>query len=53
MIKPLTMLKELDGKIDGYIQVIDEEVMECTRRLAKEEGIFGGFSAGANLAGAL
>jgi cysteine synthase A len=39
--------------IDGYLQVTDEEAIEVTRRLAKEEGIFAGFSSGANVAAAL
>lgn len=39
--------------IDGFLQVTDEEAIACARRLAREEGIFGGFSSGANLAGAL
>lgn len=39
--------------IDGYIQVSDEEAIGTARRLAKEEGIFGGFSSGANVAAAL
>lgn len=39
--------------IDGYVQVTDEEAMECSRRLAKEEGIFAGFSSGANIAAAI
>jgi len=39
--------------IDGYLQVTDEEAMEFTRRLAKEEGIFGGFSSGTNVAAAI
>ncbi len=39
--------------IDGFFQVSDEEAIEGARRLAREEGIFGGFSSGANLAGAL
>lgn len=38
--------------IDGYLQVTDEEAMEFARRLAKEEGIFAGFSSGANVAAA-
>ena len=38
--------------IDGYLQVTDEEAMEATRRLAKEEGIFAGFSSGTNVAAA-
>ena len=39
--------------IDGYLQVTDEEAMEVTQRLAKEEGIFGGFSSGTNVAAAM
>ena len=39
--------------IDGYLQVTDEEAMEFARRLAKEEGIFAGFSSGANVAAAM
>lgn len=39
--------------IDGYLQVTDEEAMEFTRRLAKEEGIFAGFSSGTNVAAAI
>jgi cysteine synthase A len=39
--------------VDGYLQVTDEEAMDVTRRLAREEGIFAGFSSGANVAAAL
>lgn len=39
--------------IDGFLQVRDEEAMEITRRLAKEEGIFAGFSSGANVFAAM
>lgn len=39
--------------IDGYLQVTDEEAMESARRLAKEEGIFAGFSSGANVFAAM
>lgn len=39
--------------VHSHLQVSDQEAMECARLLAREEGIFGGFSAGANLAGAL
>jgi len=39
--------------VDGYIQVSDDDAIEIARRLAKEEGIFAGFSAGANVAAAL
>ncbi|MFW9927674.1 MAG: PLP-dependent cysteine synthase family protein [Candidatus Thorarchaeota archaeon] len=40
-------------KVDGFIQVSNEEAMECARRLGKEESLFSGFSSGANLAGAI
>ena len=50
----MTDLLLLDKKnIDGYLQVTDEEAIEVARRLAKEEGIFAGFSSGANVAAAL
>jgi cysteine synthase A len=39
--------------VDGYLQVTDDEAMEMTRRLAKEEGIFAGFSSGTNVAAAM
>jgi cysteine synthase A len=39
--------------VDGFLAVSDEEAMEAAARLAREEGIFGGFSSGANLAAAL
>jgi len=39
--------------IDGYLQVTDEEAIEVTRRLAREEGIFAGFSSGTNVAAAM
>jgi len=39
--------------IDGYLQVTDEKAMEVARRLAKEEGIFAGFSSGTNVAAAI
>lgn len=42
-----------DEDIDGYLQVTDEDAMEMSRRLAKEEGIFAGFSSGANVAAAM
>jgi cysteine synthase A len=42
-----------NSHIDGYLQVSDEEAMNVARRLAKEEGIFGGFSSGANIAAAM
>ena len=39
--------------IDGYRQVTDAAALEMARRLAREEGIFAGFSSGANAAVAL
>ncbi len=39
--------------VDGCLQVSDADAIRMTRRLAKEEGIFAGYSAGANLAAAL
>lgn len=38
--------------IDGYLGVSDAEAVAMTRRLAREEGIFAGFTAGANVAAA-
>lgn len=39
--------------VDGYLQVSDTAAVEVARRLAREEGIFAGFSSGANVAAAL
>jgi cysteine synthase A len=39
--------------VDGYIQVSGDEAIAVARRLAKTEGIFAGFSSGANLAAAM
>lgn len=39
--------------IDGVVEVGDDEAMEMARRLAREEGIFVGISAGANVVGSL
>lgn len=39
--------------VTDYLQVTDNEAIEAARLLAGEEGIFGGFSSGANLAGAI
>lgn len=39
--------------VDGYLQVSDSEAIHYARRLASEEGIFGGFSSGANVAAAI
>jgi cysteine synthase A len=38
--------------VDEVIQITDEEAFEYARRLAKEEGIFGGISSGGNIAAA-
>jgi cysteine synthase A len=47
----LSLIEE--NHIDGYLQVTDQEATDIARRLAKEEGIFGGFSSGANVAAAI
>ena len=39
--------------VDGYLAVSGDEARAGARRLAREEGIFGGFSSGANVAAAL
>lgn len=39
--------------VDGFLQVTDDEAIAVARRLAKEEGIFAGFSAGTNVAAAM
>jgi cysteine synthase A len=39
-------------QVDEVILVTDEEAFEWARRLAKEEGIFGGISSGGNMAAA-
>lgn len=39
--------------IDGFLTVPDERAVEVARRLAREEGIFAGYSSGANVAAAL
>jgi cysteine synthase A len=38
--------------VDGTITVTDDEAIHATRRLARMEGIFAGFSAGANVVAA-
>jgi cysteine synthase A len=38
--------------VDEVIQVTDEEAFDWARRLAREEGIFGGISSGGNMAAA-
>ena len=39
--------------VSGYLQVTDDDAIAAARLLAAEEGIFGGFSSGANLAAAI
>lgn len=39
--------------IGGYLKVTDQQAIEMARRLAREEGIFAGFSSGANVAAAM
>ncbi|MCY4073767.1 MAG: cysteine synthase family protein [Chloroflexi bacterium] len=39
--------------VDGCLRVRDEEAARMSRRLAREEGLFAGYSSGANLAAAL
>ena len=47
-------LKFLDKvPVDGFIQVSGNEAEKTTKELAKYEGIFGGYSSGANVAAAL
>lgn len=48
---PLSLLD--DAKPDGMIEISDQEAVEVTHLLAKTEGIFAGFSSGANVAAAL
>lgn len=49
-----TDLPLLDGvELTGFIQVTGDDAREHARLLAREEGVFGGFSAGANLAAAV
>ena len=47
----LPMLNPLH--VDGYLQVSDRQAVDMARRLAREEGIFAGFSSGANVAAAI
>lgn len=39
--------------VDGYVQVNEEEAIRTARDLARKEGLFAGFSSGANVAAAL
>jgi cysteine synthase A len=40
-------------QIDGFLSVRDDEALRTARELARREGIFAGFSSGANVAAAL
>ncbi len=42
-----------EGLVDGYLAVSDEEAIKVARSMAKEEGIFAGFSGGANVAASM
>jgi cysteine synthase A len=47
-------LAQLEGAgIDGFVPVSSIDAIEFARRLASEEGIFAGYSTGANLAAAI
>jgi len=39
--------------IDGYVQISNDEARDTARKLAKFEGVFAGFSSGANVCAAL
>jgi cysteine synthase A len=56
MLPAISSISEGEGEsssIDGYLEVTDEQAIQAARDLAKFEGIFGGFSAGANVAAAV
>ena len=42
-----------DTPVDGHVQISGQTARQVTRDLATKEGIFGGFSGGANVAAAL
>ncbi|HTX55176.1 MAG TPA: cysteine synthase family protein [Candidatus Baltobacteraceae bacterium] len=49
----MTSLPLVDAAhVDGYLTVTDGKAIAWARRLAREEGIFAGFSSGANVAAA-
>ena len=50
-MSPLPMLNP--AQVDGYLTVSDRQAVEMAHRLAGEEGIFAGFSSGANVAAAV
>jgi cysteine synthase A len=51
MMVDLALLKP--EHIDGYLKVSDQDAIAMTRRLARDEGVFAGFSSGANVAAAV
>jgi len=49
----MSRLEMIDpADVDGYLTVSDDEAIEAARGLAREEGIFAGYSSGANVAAA-
>ena len=47
-------LRFVDKKtVDAYLSVSDDEAIDTARMLAEKEGLFAGFSSGANVAAAL
>jgi len=46
-------LAEHRGHVDGTIVVNDKDAIQCARDVARLEGVFGGFSTGANVFAAL
>ncbi len=50
-IEHLALLDE--SLVDGRLVVTDDEAIACARELARTEGVFAGFSTGANLAAAI
>ena len=42
-----------ESLVDGYLSVTDDEAIDTARHLASKEGIFPGFSGGANVAAAM
>ncbi|KAJ5287694.1 Cysteine synthase [Penicillium angulare] len=53
MMPDLVYLKDGAVAVDGYLQVTGDQAREGARLLAGKEGIFGGFSSGANLSAAI
>ena len=53
----IIVLQQLDfmqsAGVTGYLTVTGAQARDTAQALAREEGIFGGFSAGANVAAAL